>query len=719
MVRRAVSAFGVIEADCALAGLVVALLEGGRIAVSRHLTASDLPGLLLVVAGLSLLAAAVAGPALVLLLRMLAAVPFLAAWWSEARDPGERRVAAILRAFIIVLAAAAFAVFTFRFAEHAQAKYKAARAIAMLEAGVLTALGLTLAVTAGFLARLLVPLLAARQVFSRATRGLRGWGVAAVAVAAICWVLVLIVRAEPAADFRPHLTAASFVAALLAARVARLGQRLRGGGRAALLIASALIIVATLGTVGRLATARGRVSSDGTISRHVLGVLKAVSDGDHDGFTGRFGGLDCDDSDARVNPMAREIVGNGRDDNCTGGDLRVDDIAARARPQPTSYPRPDRRPNVILLSIDALRTDHMGVGGYARPTTPRLDALAARATFFSWAISPSPTTRRAIPSLMSSRYCSAIAWKKQTTEIVVEIGAQEMLGETFAAAGYETRAIHCCDVLFDKHAGVVEGFKRVDATASKFSRQRKYSADQVAQKIVAFLGTRKPGDAPFFLWSHFIDPHNPYIDIPGAPVFGKQPIDKYDSEVAFVDKHIGLVLAAIEASHLREDTIIAVIGDHGDEFKEHGNQHHARSLYNEVMRVPFIMAIPGGTPRIVPTPVSLVDVGPTLLDLAGIDRPAGQNGISLGRTVRDGHPPPDRAVLGELIADGGIKRNLIAAYAGEWKLIWDLDVNTYELYSLTRDPGDRSDVQRTEIDVLLDMERRLHAAMDRELAILR
>jgi arylsulfatase A-like enzyme len=293
-----------------------------------------------------------------------------------------------------------------------------------------------------------------------------------------------------------------------------------------------------------------------------------------------------------------------------------------------------------------------------------------------------------------------------------------MLGQSFERAGWSTFAIHCCITLFDKPHGVVEGIGKVDASAEKIYREKKHNADEVAKRIVAFLRAQAAAPTPFFLWSHMIDPHDPYQQLPGAPVFGKAAIDKYDAELAFVDLQIGAILQALEDTGLADDTIVAITADHGEEFDDHGQRFHGRSVYNESMRVPLAIFDPGAAPNVVDTPVSLVDVAPTLLDLAGIDRPAGQNGRSLAAAVRTGASAPDRTVLGELIADYRITRNLVAAYAGTWKLIWDIDANGYELYSLADDPLDHVDRKGSEPGVFFEMKGKLHDALELEMAVL-
>src|SRR6185503_6344749 len=154
------------------------------------------------------------------------------------------------------------------------------------------------------------------------------------------------------------------------------------------------------------------------------------------------------------------------------------------------------------------------------------------------------------------------------------------------------------------------------------------NSDAVARGAVRWLRHHR-SSRPFFLCMHCIDPHAPYQVPPGGQRFGDRTMELYDSEIHFADRSLGSVLAALDDLHLASSTIDAVVSDHGEEFAEHGVRFHSRSLYNQVARILFVLRVPGAAPRVVDTPVSIVDVMPTLLDLVGVDGPGGMNGQSL------------------------------------------------------------------------------------------
>lgn len=717
---RRLSSWLMSAVPCALlAGAVIGVVETARLAGAG----AGLLALAAVVIGLAALVGFVIGVPLLAAASLLGRAPWWRRFATDLREPGATRVAALIRALVVLAAAGLFWVATFRLASWTHVRFNAAGAIGVLEATALLGLIATLLIAALAVAPMLVRWLGERRGLHAATRGWPGLAILVVAIAgagAAAWLMLQ--KAAPDADWRPGLTALGFLAALAALSGLQVPRRLGRTGRLAATAVLLAVVALALATVGGQPAARLAVASNGIASAAPLHVLKRVFDRDRDGYPSRFGGADCDDSDPAVHLGATEIPGNGVDENCAGGDLSADLLAPRLRAQPSARPDAPRH-NVILISLDAVRADHLGAYGYQRPTSPVLDDLAARSTRFAWAITASPTTRRAIPSLVTGRYASTLAFREGNGVWPPSLQKKHhtLLGESFKRAGYETRAVMCCTTLFDKAAGVVEGIDGVDAGAEALYRSRpgKYNGDDVAARVIRLLrGRADAAGKPLFLWVHFIDPHNPYVDLPGAPSFGTQEIDRYDSEIAWVDARIGEILGALREAGMAENTVIAVVADHGDEFYEHGNRFHGRSLYNELVRVPLLIHAPGAPPRVVAEPVSVVDVAATLLDLVGLERPAGHNGRSLAAAVRGDGPAPDRTVLAELIADRNISRNLVAAFHGTWKLIWDLDANTYELYSLAEDPGDTRDLAADRSEVADELRRRMHEAVDLELTLL-
>jgi arylsulfatase A-like enzyme len=446
--------------------------------------------------------------------------------------------------------------------------------------------------------------------------------------------------------------------------------------------------------------ARGLVVAHGVFSRTVAHAAWSLADRDGDGYAPAWaGGADCDDADPARHPTAIEIAGNGIDENCTGADASTAALAERTAPRPAAAaPRRD----IVIITVDALRADHLGAYGYRRPTSPALDALAAAGARFRWAMTPCPVTRCAIPALATGRVPSAI-----------EPGAPT-LAQVLRAAGWETAAITCCE-RFSPGVVDTDGFAHIDTSpdSARVRRAGQSNADIVADAALRWLAARPRGAPPFLLWLHFYDPHQPYDAFEEPTRFGASELDRYDAEIAYADAHIGRVLAALDP----RTTIVALSADHGEEFAEHGTRFHARSLYNQAVRIPLLVRVPDASPREIAEPVSLADLMPTLLELVGVAGPPGMNGRSLAGAIRDPRAaPPARTILMELVPDGVIRRNIAAVAHDGWKIIWDREANAWSLFSLSADPDDEHDRSGAEPSVFAGMQQRLLEALDRELA---
>jgi arylsulfatase A-like enzyme len=281
--------------------------------------------------------------------------------------------------------------------------------------------------------------------------------------------------------------------------------------------------------------------------------------------------------------------------------------------------------DIVLLSIDALRADHVGAYGYPRATTPNIDALAARGVVFESAYCPTPHTSYSVTSMMTGKYMRPL--------LALGLGADS---ETWAGLlrryDYRTAAFYPPAVFF------------IDATRFTDFEQRGLDfeyrkvefapASLRASQVAEYLGTL-PSDRPLFLWVHLFEPHEPYEMHADHPFGrrGEEPSakDAYDSEIAAADEGIGAILKKL-ATRRREATVI-VTADHGEEFGEHGGHYHGTTVYEEQVRVPMIVAGPGIAAHHVTTPVQTIDLLPTTLSALGIPRPARIRGRDLGPQI--------------------------------------------------------------------------------------
>lgn len=363
---------------------------------------------------------------------------------------------------------------------------------------------------------------------------------------------------------------------------------------------------------------------------------------------------------------------------------------------------PGRRPNVLLVTVDTLRADHVGAYGATGASTPALDALAARGLLVERAFTAVPVTLAAHATLLTGRWPPQHGVRGNSFYRLPD--RETTMAELLRAAGYRTAAVVGAAVL-DHRFGLDQGFELYDdRTTSQAGTVliAERDASAVVSRALAWLG--EPSDRPFFLWVHLFDPHEPYRPPePFATRFAGAP---YDGEVAFVDEQVGRLLAALEAAGKLGATLTVVTADHGESLGEHGEATHGVFLYDSTLRVPLMLAGPGiaRERRANVEPASLVDVMPTLLGRLGIAFPphlAGRDLLARGSAPRE-------FVYAEtfLPRDFYDWSELRALRSSRAKFI---DGPVPELYDLTRDAAELQDVASTHADEV----RSLSAAIDR------
>ncbi len=337
-------------------------------------------------------------------------------------------------------------------------------------------------------------------------------------------------------------------------------------------------------------------------------------------------------------------------------------------PLPAGPRRPEA--DVLLITVDALRADHVGAYGYARRTTPNIDRLAAEGTRFSRAYSQAPHTSFSVSSMLTSKYFPTMARLAPGER-------HDTLASVLRNYGWKTAAFYPPAVFYidsDKLKTFAE--TNFDFEYVKFEF---IDAQRRVDQLLAYYDQVKPTRS--FVWVHFFEPHEPYVAHPGFE-FGAGDIDRYDSEIAYTDAAVGRLVGEVRAR--RPETIIILAADHGEEFEEHGGRYHGSSLYEEQLRIPFIVSIPGVPPHVVGGQVELFDVTPTVLGLLDISVPVRMRGTDLGPWLATPPAPAER--LPPAFAELEDKR--MVSLGGE-KLICDLRLGLCATYDLTADPHER------------------------------
>ena len=435
------------------------------------------------------------------------------------------------------------------------------------------------------------------------------------------------------------------------------------------------------------------------------------------------------------------------------------------------------RSNVIVIVVDTLRADHLGLYGYERDTSPFLDELAQQAVVFEQALASSSFTRESVSALFTGGLPSmsgSIGWDAAPSD---ELGH---VGELFSAAGYRTALL--TNTLMLGHERYTSGFDRTEVLAEK--KAHSGGSGRLTERGLEFVA--EAPDAPFFLYLHYLDPHGPYeppeefhlrfadsvhpdpVGLytelrpevpryvaegfgPGDPRYEDQQV-RYDAEIVDVDRSLRRLVEGLTELGVGDDTLIVLTADHGEEFLEHGFVEHAWTLYQESIHVPLLFWAPGKlAPARVEQPVSLVDVLPTLTRLVDLPDAGAPDGVAL---FDDAGVPTTaiRPVVSEvLIRHRNVVRSVVV---GRWKYhqarrwmtpgqrsrmlhehgerkmqeavksrpfdMWGPVVRE-ELYDLETDPGETRDLSETEPDRLAQMrailasyEQRVRAAAPRQ-----
>lgn len=367
--------------------------------------------------------------------------------------------------------------------------------------------------------------------------------------------------------------------------------------------------------------------------------------------------------------------------------------------------------NLLLVTLDTTRADHLACYGADGIETPTLDHLAGEGVIFARAAAAAPTTLPAHSSILTGLY--PVHHGARVNGVFRLADSHHTIAEVLKDRGYRTAAFVSAFVL-DAQFGVAQGFDLYDDDLADDAKRARNQYEERAGDVTTERALRWLRDAAaerFFCWVHYFDAHAPYE--PPREYAARYANNLYDGEIAFVDECLGRLIAALDKLGVSDRTLIVVVGDHGEGLGEHDELVHGYLTYESTMRVPLVMRCGSALGDGVRFDrwVSQVDIFPTVLSLLGVDPPGQVDGFDLTNSL-----PNDRPVFGETL-HGMVEFGwapLAVVYADRLKYI---ESPAPELFDLTRDPWERNNLATSMPETALQMRQRLTALFGADLAL--
>jgi len=395
-------------------------------------------------------------------------------------------------------------------------------------------------------------------------------------------------------------------------------------------------------------------------------------------------------------------------------------------PHSSDQRKPWRADKVVLITIDTLRAHRLGFYGYdKRPTSPALDAWSKEAVVFDRAMAQAPWTIPSLGSLFTGRYSVEVG--VYTNRGVIRPGIVT-LPELFRQKGFRTATFNTHSLLVNSNTGFRRGFDESFPPQVKPAERNQFKIPFAQTEPYLMRWLEEHSQQKFFIWIHNMDPHDP--PTVGNPYIGKPNWDAYDAEVRWVDESIARIRAKLTALGIWDQSLIVFAADHGEAFGEHrlnGRRlaGHQNVMYDEVLQVPLIIQYPAmGRPKRINEPVELLDLFPTIAELAGLPLPASIRGESLVPLINGSETQRKKNELFHARYHFEDYHHEFAVRDREWKLLvrtpdqhlgplpvaatqelrapmWSLDAEgtTFELYHVADDPGETIDRFHNELEV--------------------
>jgi len=372
--------------------------------------------------------------------------------------------------------------------------------------------------------------------------------------------------------------------------------------------------------------------------------------------------------------------------------------------RPAPAPPPRVATNVLIITVDTLRADRVGIYGATNIETPNMDRLAHEGAWAPQSDAPVPLTRPSHVSLFTGRYPSEHGIRDNLS---APLNADvPLLSGIFQQAGFATAAFVASSVL-DRQSGLARGF---DVYSDRFGGADQRTGDVVTAEAIGWL--RSPPKPKFFAWVHLYDPHAPYT--PPEPYASRYAGRLYDGEVAWCDELVGRIVTALRDAGTLDNTLVILTSDHGEALGEHGEDVHGYFVYEATLRVPLIVRGPGVAPGTrLGTLTRTIDLFPTVLDLMGVRADQPSSGRSLGPALRGGIVPDEPAFAESLVPllHYGWS-DLRSLRDGRWKYIlaprpelYDLEADPGELRNLATEQDSRARAMRSGLESQLRNER--------------
>ena len=407
--------------------------------------------------------------------------------------------------------------------------------------------------------------------------------------------------------------------------------------------------------------------------------------------------------------------------------------------------------DIILITIDSLRYDHVGFSGYERDTTPFIDELATNSCVFENAFSNACATRQSFPAILTSSYTSMYGGYERMSK------ERTLISEILKQGGYKTAGFHSnlfmsaafgydrgFDVFYDSKTnpplsaklkqtvkenlnqdGALYNFlsslvNTAERQAGINTGSAYVSADNITDKSLEWVKTVSDTDSPRFLWTHYMDVHHPYVppeeyqlEFRDEPIGERRSIqlrrkmleepesitddelddiiNLYDAEIRFTDDEIRRLVEYTKKAW-GEDTIVLITSDHGEEFLEHGQFSHHSTFHDEVIHVPLVIDTGNETGKTYDQMVGLIDISPTVVDYAGMDIPENFHGNSIKQLI-ESNGWQKKEIIGEKCVNG--QKLVKIMYRDEkWKYIEEEGDGM--LYNLDEDPQEVDEIWETE-----------------------